>query len=443
MDEPSSSLMQEDDRALALSAQKSRAAWQRLGLRIASVTPQMLARLGLVVAVLGLMAWLVSQAWLALLPFLVGGVIAYALLPLVNRLDRYLPRVLAVVLALVPVIALGALFAALLLPPLATQLASLVENVPGRDELEGSLAQVRAFIDTLPPQTRTNLNNALVQLNAAVQTRASNLLTQSLETGLTLALGLFSAFGFLLGFVVVPGWVLTVLTEQRKASHAVRNVLPEWMRADTWAVIRIVDRSFGWFVRGQVLSSIAAGFLVYGGLALLVRLFGLPGNLRYQLLLALFAGLMQLVPIIGPLIGALPGILVGFTISPQVGIAAILVYVAVQWILGTIVGGHVQSQMTSINVNLLVLLLVAFSQLGLGWVLLAAPLTGILYDLFRYAYGRFGEPARPAGVIPSDAAWTQWSAAPAATPPVAPATTASGARSLRRLPSSRIPREES
>jgi hypothetical protein len=75
--------------------------------------------------------------------------------------------------------------------------------------------------------------------------------------------------------------------------------------------------------------------------------------------------------------------------------------------------------------------------------LLAAPLTGIVYDLFRYAYGRFGEPARPAGVIPGDAAWSQWTAAQAATPSATPALTPSGARALRRLPSSHAQREES
>lgn len=436
MDEQSRSQVREEDPALALSAQESRAAWQRLGQRVTSVTPKMLARFGLVAGLLVLVAWLISQAWIAFLPFLVGGVIAYALLPLVNRLDHYMPRFLAVVLALLPVVALGVLFAVLLIPTIATQLASLMGNLPGRDELDRSLAQVRAFVDTLPPQTRANLNNALALLNTAVESRASSLLTQSLETGINLMLGLFNAFGFLLGFVVVPGWVLTVLTEQKNASRAARNVLPEWMRADAWAVIRIVDRSLGWFVRGQVLSAIAAGFLVYGGLALLVQLFGLPGNLRYQLLLALFAGLMQLVPIVGPLIGAVPGIVVAFMISPQVGIAAILVYVVVQWILENIVGARLQGQMTGINANILVLLIVAFSQLGLGWVLLAAPLTGIIYDLFRYAYGRFGEPARPAGIIPGDAAWTQWNAAPDVSPPMP-------ARSLRRLPPSRTRREES
>jgi predicted PurR-regulated permease PerM len=354
MDERSTTLVQQDDQALARSAEQSRAAWRRFGLRLSSVTPKMLARFGLVVGLLALIAWLVSQAWIALLPFLVGGVIAYALLPLVNRLDHYMPRFLAVLLALLPVAALGALFAALLIPTIATQLASLIGNLPGRDELDRSLAYVRAFIDTLPPQTRANLNNALTQLTAAVQARASSLLTQSLETGISLTLGLFNALGFLLGFLVVPGWVLTVLTEQQRASHATRHVLPEWMRADAWAVIRIVDRSLGWFVRGQVLSGIVAGFLVYGGLALLVQLFGLPGNLRYQVLLALFAGLMQIIPIIGPLIGAVPAIIVAFMISPQVGLAAIVVFVAVQWILENLVGTHLQRRMTSINANILV-----------------------------------------------------------------------------------------
>src|SRR6187549_538782 len=98
------------DETLTRSAERSRAAWRRVWLRLTSVTPKQLIRFGLVVTLLAAVGWLFSQGWFPLLPLLVGAVIAYALLPLVNRLDRSMPRFLAVVFALLPVIGLGALF---------------------------------------------------------------------------------------------------------------------------------------------------------------------------------------------------------------------------------------------------------------------------------------------------------------------------------------------
>ena len=58
----------------------------------------MLAQCVLVVAALTLIGRIAWAAWDVLLPFQVGAVLAYLLLPLVDRLDRRLPRSLAIVL---------------------------------------------------------------------------------------------------------------------------------------------------------------------------------------------------------------------------------------------------------------------------------------------------------------------------------------------------------
>jgi hypothetical protein len=45
-------------------------------------------------------------------------------------------------------------------------------------------------------------------------------------------------------------------------------------------------------------------------------------------------------------------------------------------------------------------LAIALSQLGLIWILLAAPLAAVTRDVFRYVYGRLQDPPLPAGVLP-------------------------------------------
>ncbi len=42
------------------------------------------------------------------------------------------------------------------------------------------------------------------------------------------------------------------------------------------------------------------------------------------------------------------------------------------------------------------------SEFGLIWVILAPPVAAVARDLFVYAYGRFNEPPRPAGVLPGE-----------------------------------------
>ena len=207
---------------------------------------------------------------------------------------------------------------------------------------------------------------------------------------------------FILGFLVVPAWLLTVLTEGRKASPAIDRLLPDWLRLDFWAVLRIVDRAFGRFIRGQLLMGIVTAVLVYGGLEFLVRLLARPGNLRLQLLLAITAGLTQLIPSIGPFLGVIPAVIIAYSISWQATILVIIMYILVQWLVANFVASRVEKNIIDLHPAVLILIIVGLSQFGFWWVLLAAPVTAVVRDLFRYVYGRFDDPPRPAGLLPGD-----------------------------------------
>lgn len=387
---------------------RARGEWTRLRQWLQSITPQMLARFLLVVAFLALLGWLVAQAWVALLPFVIGGAIAYALLPLVNRLDKFMPRLFAAFIALVPVAAFIALFIWLLIPISIQQFTRLVTTLPVDTDMQSLLAQARVYVASLSPNAPEMMDNLLAQAKAAFDTRSAEISKYAVNLLLTTTQGVFNTITFLLGFIIVPAWALTILNEQPNASRATRRTLPSWMRGDVWAALRILDRSLGWFLRGQVLIGIIAGTLVFVGLELLVRFVERPGNVSYQLLLALFAGFMYLIPFIGPIAGAIPGVLLGFSLSPQLGVGAIVVYIVVQLIMDNVFGAQIQRRIAGLNLNLLILVIVAMGALNFWLLLLAAPIAGIVYDLFRYAYGRFGEPPRPAGIIPSDAAWKNW-----------------------------------
>jgi predicted PurR-regulated permease PerM len=175
--------------------------------------------------------------------------------------------------------------------------------------------------------------------------------------------------------------------------------LPNWLEADFWAVARILDRALGGFIRGQVLIAFVVGGLTFLGLRLLERL-GWP-DMRYEVLLAIFAGLLQLIPTFGVVLNLGLGTLAGLSHSSEMALAVLLVYLAVHWLVGAFITPRLTRRVVAIHPAVLVLVLVALGQLGIFWVLLAAPVAAIARDLFRYAYGRFGEPARPPGLLPS------------------------------------------
>src|SRR5690606_21010162 len=87
--------------ALQASAERSERAWQQLALQLRSITPRRLVQLLIVLAVIVAVWWFVVNAWSSLLPFVIGLVLAYLMLPLVKRLEQWLPRWLSIVLVIV------------------------------------------------------------------------------------------------------------------------------------------------------------------------------------------------------------------------------------------------------------------------------------------------------------------------------------------------------
>lgn len=387
---------------VAPAVRRARAAWRQLGERVGTLTPSGLARLLLgATTLLGLIG-LIWFAWGSLFPFVVGAVLAYVLLPLVNLLDRFVPRILAVLLVMGLVAVLGASFLSLLVPIIARQLNEAYLSLPSSGDFAAYEQRLTAYLRTLPPPTRAFVIDVITQLYEQARTNVDVYLGQTVNLTIRALLGLANTLGFVLGLVVVPTWLLAVLVDQPRGRAALDRALPRAMRADVWAVLRILDRAFSTFVRGQLLTALITGGLVYLGLDLLTQLFSLAAEARYLLLLAILAGLAQLIPSIGPFLGAIPPVLFALTISPQLAVAVVLLLVLVQQVIGNLVAPRLERNVVDLHPALLILVVVALSQFGFWWILLAAPITAVVRNLFRYAYGRFAEPPRPAGLLPGE-----------------------------------------
>jgi hypothetical protein len=69
-------------------------------------------------------------------------------------------------------------------------------------------------------------------------------------------------------------------------------------------------------------------------------------------------------------------------------------------LINRLAGSRIENRIIQIHPAILLVVIVAMSQLGFFWVLVAAPLVSILINLFRYFYGRLSDPPLPAGVLP-------------------------------------------
>ncbi len=397
--EPAPATSAED--RLAAAVQRSKEAWRRLGMRLRSVTPGGLARLLLVVGALATVVWVLNRSLLPLIPFLIGLVLAYITAPLVEGLDRVMPRGLAVLLVMVGEFLFLLLTVAVLVLPLVRELMQLIDTLPSTEQLRGFFEDLVAYLRTLPEPTQAFIRDGLRQAAVQVRDSLATYFQTAAELGIGALFSLIKTFSFVVGLLVVPTWLYSVMADQKRATRALERVLPEWAQADFRAVVRIVDRTLSASLRGLVLQGLAVGTATYVGLLLLEQ-FGLLA-IRYKLLAAVLAGLMELIPDIGPFLWAIPAGAIGFANSREMGLALLGTYFLGRWLVHRLLVSRTERKVTGeIHPALLVVAIVTLSQFGVLWLFLAAPVVVITRDLFRYVYGRVSEPPRPAGLLPGE-----------------------------------------
>jgi predicted PurR-regulated permease PerM len=368
-----------------------------------AVTPSGLVHFALIAGAVSAIVWLIRASWPALFPFLIGAVIAYAVVPVVEALERVMPRVLAAFLTMAGVVLFIVAFLALVLPPIARELYQVYQSVPSADDVTRYRTQLNQYIGTLPEPTRNFINNEVDMLTSHLRSNLNDYLSRLLGITTSVLLNALRAVSAIFGFLVIPTWLLAVLKDRRTMRRVVGRVVPRGMAPDFWAVVRILDRTSSAFIRGQLVLGLIVGGLTWATLAAFD--FGRTGGLRYGrygVIMGMIAGILQLVPTLGPIVNLIVGVLIGLTISRKVAAIVLVIYIAIQLFVGRFIAPRFAKRVVDLNPAVLVMSIVALSQFGLLWTLVAAPLVAIARDLFRYAYGRLGDPPQPAGLLPGE-----------------------------------------
>jgi predicted PurR-regulated permease PerM len=348
-----------------------------------------LARWLLVAVALYAVGWLLVNSLPALTPFIIGLVLAYLLLPMVNRLARKMPRWLAILTVYAGGIVLLVLLISYIAPMVADQIERLIASFPAlidRLQLRGQ-ELFQQYQNSVPASVRgpieEGVRNGLRSLQANI-----TVYLQSVGTFVfSQVLQIINTVTFLVGFLIIPIWLFYILNDVQQGRAFIDHIMHPRIRPDFWNIWGIVNRIFSDYIRGQLLLGLAVGVMV-GVFLLILRLFGFQVG-DYILLLSMIAGITELIPIIGPIIGAIPGVIIGFTVSPATGLAVLLVYVAVQQLENNLLVPRIIGKSVGIHAAILTVVLIAMGHIfGLFGVVLAAPLSAIARDLFVYSYKR-------------------------------------------------------
>ena len=296
-----------------------------------------------------------------------GVLLATGLRPTMTWFQRYgVPRTGAASLALAFIIAflLGAV--ALIVPLAFAQIAAFFTTLPALiEDLQRQLLSSRL---TLVRQ----LGTQLFQMNQAWSSGESN--PSALFAPLTLAAPIIGSTLFFTVTTLLFAYYW-LLYRDRSVTELLL-LLPTERRESISGLWEQIERQLGAFVRGQlILSAVTGVFSLIG-----YWLIGLP----YALVLALIAALLEFVPYLGAIITTALAVAIGLSVSPELGVLALLVGLLVQQLENNILVPRIMAHAVGISPVVTLLAFVGFTSLfGPAGGFIAVPLAAALQLLFR------------------------------------------------------------
>jgi predicted PurR-regulated permease PerM len=343
-----------------------------------------------------LLVFFVRQLGGVLLTFFMAAVLAYVFNPIVRRLEQLrVPRVLAVVGVFTAfVLAVVAALLVLIIPAVGQAQAliqdpeAIVERANAMLERTRELPYVGGRIAELDEQAITQF----VQDNAPSAGQALRATTGFIG-------GIFGVFGTVLNLFLMLIISIYLLLDRERVTRAVLGTIPETVRDHAVELFHVVERTLIRYLRGQLLLCLIMGVI---GWAIAFFVIG-----RYSLVLGVWVGLTEIIPVIGAFLGAVPAVLIALVV-PGGGIVTALIvaglFLVAQQVEGNILVPRIQGGSVGIHPLWVLFATLAGTALyGLIGAVFAVPVVAIIAATIRYMRGtlvfeRWGKPP----LIPAD-----------------------------------------
>jgi len=319
----------------------------------------------LVLVFVALCFWLLYRFYQVVFILFITILMGTVMRPAVNWLNRRgLPQTAGVILVYLLLLALLTGFVLLLFPLIVEQGTTIASAVPG-------------YYQSLRDWMGANPNQLFVRLGEYLPAVIPGL-EPIQQTGAQVLTSAGQALGFLASAAEVIFLTIAILL---LAYHWTLNgprtitslilLVPKGQRKNISELILAMETKVGSYLAGQGVLCLIVGIMALAAYLLI----GLPN----ALVLALLAGVLEAVPMIGPLLGAIPAALVALSIGPDKLIWVIVATVVIQQLENSLLVPRVMRKAVGVNPFVTLLAIFAFSSLfGIAGALMAIPLAAII-----------------------------------------------------------------
>ncbi len=324
-----------------------------------------------------------------LMPLLLGGIIAYVLNILVDKLERLPPfsnpdhpaypyrRAVSIVTSLAVIAIVVVVLVRIIIPQLTDAFRVILAGVPPL--LEQLLAWVSSM-DIPVPQIQEWVASLNVNWPQLVQKVASYLSSGMTNLFTTTVSFVGAVSGVVVQLLMSFIFALYLLAGKEKLARQFqtlgRTYLSRRVYQGIFYVLDTAHDTFTKFIVGQCTEAVIIGVLCTLGMMLL--------RFPYATMIGTLIGATALLPIVGAYLGAAVGAFMIFTVNPVQSVAFLVFIVILQQLEGNLIYPRVVGSSIGLpGIWVLTAVTVGGGIAGIAGMLLAVPITATLYKLLR------------------------------------------------------------
>lgn len=325
-----------------------------------SISTESVIKIIVILAAVGFL-WLIRDI-IALL--FVALILASAFDPMVDYLQKYrIPRLVSIIFIYIAFISLISSVIILLSGPIAVEVKNIARDIPQYyREINDNITRFQNSATFLGEDRLNSLRGDLDTFISNLTYFASGNVLPVIST----------IFGGLVSMILILVLTFYLVVQEEVVKRFIVWILPNSRHERIWDLIEKIERKMGLWLRGQFLLSFIIFCLTYIGLKVL--------GVNYALVLALLAGIFEVVPFLGPILGAIPAIFLTLTLqgtTPAIFVFAL--YLVIQQLENHFIVPKVMSKSVGLNSLVVILsILVGAKVAGVLGALMAVPVAAAI-----------------------------------------------------------------
>ncbi|MFW6034902.1 MAG: AI-2E family transporter [Halothermotrichaceae bacterium] len=311
---------------------------------------------------------------IVLIPFIFGIILSYLFYPLVSFLrKRNITRTWAIYIMIIIFLMITLIFTIFVLPVFIKELEELSKVIPDYikyiDKYTERLTKEyhRVYLPSI-------IKEVIDRILAKVEGNIITFIEKSTELIINILPKLFC-------LVISPIITYYLLKDLNKIKKNILRLVPRKKRRFFLELGTEINKIFVGYLRGQLWLSIFVGLLSIIGLFFF--------DIKFYLILGLFAGITNMIPYIGPIIGGIPAAFIALLSSPGKALAVIILFFVIQQIESSVLSPKIMSEEVGLHPLTVIFALLSGAELfGIWGILFAVPAAGSIKVIFKFIYYR-------------------------------------------------------